>query len=67
MSDNIRRRRKDRVREIQWEREYRDEWERERHHHHHHSHSRHRRPKWDEDERIVEREVIYDRAPRYLR
>ncbi|TPX13908.1 uncharacterized protein E0L32_005608 [Thyridium curvatum] len=58
-SDRIRRIRKDRIREIQWERDYRDGWER-RHRHHHHGRFN--------DERVVEREVIYDRRePRYLR
>lgn len=58
ISDRIRARRKERIREIAYEREIRDEWERER---------RHRsRPKW-EDEKIVEREreIIYDRPRRY--
>ncbi|CAN8100336.1 unnamed protein product [Discula destructiva] len=59
ISDRIRARRKERIREIQYEREIRDEWEaRER---------RHRtRPKWD-DEKIVEREreIIYDRQRRH--
>ncbi|KAI0012006.1 hypothetical protein F4779DRAFT_119280 [Xylariaceae sp. FL0662B] len=62
LSDDIRRARRHRAREIEWEREYRD-WDR-RH--------RHRRSgAWDkiDDERIVERDVIYDRpAPRgYIR
>ncbi|KUI57657.1 hypothetical protein VP1G_04948 [Cytospora mali] len=53
ISDRIRARRKDRIREIQFEREIRDDWDRER---------RHRpRPRWEDDrERVVEREVIYD-------
>ncbi|KEY65733.1 hypothetical protein S7711_05563 [Stachybotrys chartarum IBT 7711] len=56
LSDRIRRSRKDHVREIEWERDYREDWERRRHHHSHH-----RQPslKWD-DERVREREVIYD-------
>ncbi|KAM7205331.1 hypothetical protein V8F33_001162 [Rhypophila sp. PSN 637] len=67
MSDSIRRARKERAREIQWEREWREEWERSRHqHHHHHSHSRskHRHPddRYD-DEHVVETEVVYDRRP----
>ncbi|KAK2030261.1 hypothetical protein LX32DRAFT_692606 [Colletotrichum zoysiae] len=56
VSDDIRRFRKDRVRE--YEREWvHDEWDRRSHHHHHH----HRQPpsKYD-DERIYEREVVYD-------
>lgn len=60
LSTDIRRSRKERVRDIQWEREFRDDfrddWGRRHHHHHHHD-----RPsrKWD-DERVREREVIYD-------
>ncbi|KAK6820704.1 hypothetical protein PG987_015104 [Apiospora arundinis] len=55
ISDQIRRARRERAREIEWERESRDRWER-RH--------RHRRSmgKFD-DERIVEHEVVYDRQP----
>lgn len=67
LSDRIRQNRKDRAREIQWEREYRDEWEHRHHHHHSHSHStsRHRH----DDERVVEREIIYDthRHPKQYR
>ncbi|KAK4181384.1 hypothetical protein QBC36DRAFT_97224 [Triangularia setosa] len=66
LSDRIRQSRKDRAREIQYEREWRDEWD-QRHHHHSHSHSssRHRH----DDERVVEREIIYDshRHPRQYR
>lgn len=53
ISDRIRARRKDRIREIQFEREVRDDWEQPR---------RHRpRPRWEDDrERVVEREVIFD-------
>ncbi|ROV94222.1 hypothetical protein VSDG_05687 [Cytospora chrysosperma] len=53
ISDRIRARRKDRIREIQFEREVRDDWDRA---------SRHRpRPRWEDDrERVVEREVIFD-------
>lgn len=57
VSDSIRRARRERAREIEWEREARDRWER-RH--------RHRRSiGWDkyDDERIVEHEIIYDRKP----
>ncbi|KAK8061277.1 hypothetical protein PG994_007643 [Apiospora phragmitis] len=55
ISDSIRRARRERAREIEWERESRDRWER-RH--------RHRRSKYDDErERIVEHEVIYDRPP----
>lgn len=55
LSDSIRRARRRRAREIEWERDERDRWER-RH--------RHRTSiGWDkyDDERIVEREVVYDR------
>jgi hypothetical protein len=63
MSEDIRRARKDRLREIKWERDVRDDWDRrrpavmapmrrEREYY--------RRPGgWDE-ERVKEREVIYD-------
>ncbi|CAM1506369.1 Fc.00g060100.m01.CDS01 [Cosmosporella sp. VM-42] len=51
ISDEIRRARKHRAREIEYEREYRDDWERSRHRHHGGA------PKWDE---VVEREVVYD-------
>lgn len=56
-SERIRAARKDRAREIQWEREWRDDWD-HRNHHHHHKH----RISVDrlDDERIVEREVVYD-------
>lgn len=58
ISDRIRARRKDRIREIQYEREIRDEWERERRH-------RARHDRWDDErERVVEREVIYHDRPR---
>ncbi|RYP77532.1 hypothetical protein DL771_001105 [Monosporascus sp. 5C6A] len=65
MSDEIRRARRRRAREIEWEREHRDGWDR-RHHHHHNRLSLN----WDkmDDERIIEREVIYDRPSRtYMR
>ncbi|KAK1985885.1 hypothetical protein LZ30DRAFT_707069 [Colletotrichum cereale] len=56
VSDDIRRFRKDRVRE--YEREWvHDDWDRRSHHHHHHP--RHAPSKYD-DERIYEREVVYD-------
>ncbi|KAK1971973.1 hypothetical protein LY78DRAFT_651243 [Colletotrichum sublineola] len=56
VSDDIRRYRKDRVRE--YEREWvHDDWDRRSHHHHHHH--RHAPSKYD-DERIYEREVVYD-------
>lgn len=49
LSDAVRRARKDRVKEIQWEREYRDEMDREyRYHHHHQGHSR-SRSKYDNE------------------
>lgn len=61
LSDAVRRARKDRVREIQWEREYYDELGRERNHHHHHHHHRSRR---HQDESTVE--VSYEkRSSRY--
>jgi hypothetical protein len=59
MSKDIRRRRKERVRDIQWEREIQDDWERSRHRHHHDHHHDHHLHPWD-NERVVEREVIYD-------
>ncbi|ROW10411.1 hypothetical protein VMCG_01607 [Cytospora schulzeri] len=53
ISDRIRARRKDRIREIQYEREIRDDYDRTPRHRH--------RPRWeDERERVVEREVIFD-------
>ncbi|KAI1246547.1 hypothetical protein MGN70_013447 [Eutypa lata] len=80
ISDEIRRRdRRRRAREVEWEREYRDSWDRHHHHlhagvsNHGHSHSTggsRRSIGWDkvDDERIVEREIIYDRpGARYLR
>ncbi|EEU41032.1 uncharacterized protein NECHADRAFT_99337 [Fusarium vanettenii 77-13-4] len=58
ISDEIRRARKQRARELEWEREYEEDWERTRHRHH--------GPRWDE---ITEREMVFDsRPPRgYLR
>jgi len=66
MSDEIRRVRKDRIREIQWERDYRD---RHRHPHHHHPHHPHRPHRWDNEERVtIERDVVYSDRPRgYIR
>ncbi|RCI08667.1 hypothetical protein L249_4664 [Ophiocordyceps polyrhachis-furcata BCC 54312] len=57
LSEDIRRARKERVREIQWER---DEWERpfRRHMNDHYDHWR-SREEWD-DERVRERDVVYD-------
>ncbi|KAL0937746.1 conserved glutamic acid rich protein [Colletotrichum truncatum] len=55
VSDEIRRFRKERVREIEYEKEWRDDWDR-RHGHHHH----HRLPSKYDDERVYEREVVYD-------
>jgi hypothetical protein len=68
LSDRIRRARKDRLRELEWQRDYRDDWEADYHRHTH----RHRGGGGGyEDERIRETEVIYDsggRPPRgYLR
>lgn len=51
LSDQIRRARRDRAYQIQWERERRGEGDRRR---------RYRRAEHD-DEAIIEREVIYDR------
>ncbi|KAL7620946.1 hypothetical protein AAE478_008257 [Parahypoxylon ruwenzoriense] len=58
MSDEIRRTRRRRAHEIEWEREHRDS--RDRRHRHRWSLN------WDkiDDERVVEREVIYDRPTR---
>ncbi|KAI5922282.1 hypothetical protein F4810DRAFT_721379 [Camillea tinctor] len=56
VSDDIRRARRQRARELEWERDHRDSWA-----------DRHRRSRksggWDkvDDERITEREVLYDR------
>lgn len=58
LSDSIRRARKERVREIQWERDWRDERERP-HRRHHYDHDHWRWEEWD-DERVREREVVYD-------
>ncbi|KAF4595169.1 conserved glutamic acid rich protein [Ophiocordyceps camponoti-floridani] len=70
LSKSIRRARKERAREIEWERDWRDEWERpfRRPMHDHHDHHR-SREEWD-DERVREREFVYDsRRPNrgYLR
>ncbi|KAF6805380.1 hypothetical protein CSOJ01_09526 [Colletotrichum sojae] len=54
LSDEIRSMRKDRVREIQYEKEWLNDYER-RHGHHHH-----RLPSKYDDERFYEREVVYD-------
>ncbi|KAI0125284.1 hypothetical protein BJ170DRAFT_598103 [Xylariales sp. AK1849] len=57
ISDTIRRSRRERAREIEWEREARDRWENKH---------RHRRSAggWDDErERIYEHEVVYDRKP----
>ncbi|KAK7985108.1 hypothetical protein PG996_005650 [Apiospora saccharicola] len=59
ISDQIRRARRERAREIEWERESRDRWERR----HRHRRSMGRDKYDDERERVVEHEVIYDRAP----
>ena len=67
-----------RARELEWEREYRDSRDRDRKGHHHHfsydhehsGSSSRRSLVWDkvDDERVVEREIVYDRPPRtYLR
>lgn len=61
ISDEIRRSRRRRAREIEWEQEVRDSSDRRRYHHH----SERRSAGWDkvDDERIIEREVVYDRGP----
>jgi hypothetical protein len=55
-SDRIRAARKERAREIAYEREWRDDWEHRNHHHHH----RHKYSVDYEDDRVVEREVHYE-------
>lgn len=65
LSDDIIRARKDRLREVKWEREHHIDWDREQHHRH-----RHHRQSVDryDDERIVEREVVFEnRAPSRFR
>ena len=58
LTERIRRARKDRVREIEWERDI--DWDRHRHRHsHHHHHGRQPSSGWD-DEHVTEREFIYD-------
>lgn len=57
LTERIRRARKDRVREIEWERDI--DWDRHRHRHHHHNHGRRPSGGWD-DEHITEREFVYD-------
>ncbi|KAI0142069.1 hypothetical protein BJ166DRAFT_93036 [Pestalotiopsis sp. NC0098] len=59
LSDKIRKQRKERAREIEWEREARERWERKHRHHHKHR-------DWD-DERVVEREVIYEHERKPVR
>ncbi|KAH7316619.1 hypothetical protein B0I35DRAFT_479450 [Stachybotrys elegans] len=55
LTSRIRRSRKDVVREVEWERDYREERDRHRHRHHHH------RPSWRYDDDVVrEREIVYD-------
>ncbi|KAH6854912.1 hypothetical protein B0I37DRAFT_42480 [Chaetomium sp. MPI-CAGE-AT-0009] len=56
LSDRIRAARKERAREIAYEREWRDDYAHRDHHHHH----RHRYSVDYEDERVVEREVHYE-------
>lgn len=53
LSEHIRKERQHRMREIQWERERQEEWERRE------AKERKRLPEY-EDERIIEREIIYD-------
>ena len=68
LSDQIRRARlpHGHTHEVRYEREYRSDWEREGrpHHYHRHHHHHHRPHSKYEDERVVEREVIYDSAGR---
>jgi hypothetical protein len=59
MSDRIRRARKERVRELEIDREYRDDWDYD--YHHRHRGGGHR--SGYEDERIHETEVIYESRP----
>ncbi|KAH6628334.1 hypothetical protein F5144DRAFT_493425 [Chaetomium tenue] len=56
LSDRIRAARKERAREIAYERDWREDYEHRDHHHHH----RHRYSVDYEDERVVEREVHYE-------
>jgi len=65
LSERIRCARK--THEIRWERDYYDEWDHPYRRHHHENHHHHRHRGWD-DERVREREVIYDsrRPARYM-
>ncbi|CAH0040194.1 unnamed protein product [Clonostachys solani] len=56
LTEDIRRHREDRVRELEWERD-----SRRQHHHQHHAHHYHTHPyeQWDE-EHVREREIIYE-------
>lgn len=56
LTEDIRRHREDRVRELEWDRE-----SRRQHHHQHHAHHYHTHPyeQWDE-EHVREREIIYE-------
>lgn len=59
LSDRIRAARRERARELAYDREWRDDWDHQhRGHHHHHRH----RYSVDfvDDERVVEREVVFD-------
>lgn len=56
LSADIRRSRKNRVRELEWEREFRDDY---RHDWDRRQHQSRRPPRWD-NERVREHEVIYD-------
>ncbi|KAL2158383.1 hypothetical protein VTH06DRAFT_4431 [Thermothelomyces fergusii] len=61
VSDRIRAARKERAREIGQEREWRDDWDHRDHHHHHHHHHHRRRFSIDfEDDRFVERDIVYE-------
>lgn len=60
LSDSIRRQRKDRVREIEWEREYRDDWDRDYRSSHRHRDRHQSGGGYDHE---VETEVVYDSRP----
>ena len=67
ITDSIRRARKERIREIQRERDMlRDGWEEQIHHHHHHHNHRGGpgpvRGHPHDGDRLVEREVVLDRT-----
>ncbi|KAK0703570.1 hypothetical protein B0T26DRAFT_681228 [Lasiosphaeria miniovina] len=67
LSDAIRKARKDRAYEIQWEREvrdgYRDEYRETDYHIHAHKHRHSESQSRYDDDRVVEREVVYENRP----